>query len=228
MNPIRKATGFVLIAAVTAVVSGSVGAMAHSSATYYPAKWAVADRAGVPFRFTTDFPKTVKRDRVQDGKQQWNNQNRAMYFNFQNTQSDYSPYPPSVCPGTFLKNGVHWGPIDGSGSTAALTYLCRKGDSPDHLYSFQIKFDSDEAGLWYSDTGSPGSNEIDFWSVASHEFGHGTGWSAHFDEFTTECPRSGDLTGRHTMCAKTLTSTTMQRSLAPHDQDTFAGAYPAR
>jgi hypothetical protein len=150
-----------------------------------------------------------------------------MYFNYQNTQSDYSPFPASVCPGTFQKDAVHWGPIDGSGNTLATTWICNKSSNASHLYSFQIKFDSDEGGRWYSDTGTPGSSESDFWSVASHEFGHATGWTSHFGELTTLCPQSGDLSGRHTMCAKILNGNTAQRSLNTHDRDTFVDAYPA-
>jgi len=147
-----------------------------------------------------------------------------MYFNYQSSQPDYAPFSPSVCPGTFQKDAVHWGPIDGSGDGLAVTFKCVKGGDESHLYSFQIKFDSDEAGFWYSDTGTPGGSESDFWSVATHEFGHATGWSPHFVEGSSLCPDGED---QQVMCPE-LDGGATERRLDTHDKDTFSDAYPAQ
>lgn len=77
--------------------------------------------------------------------------------------------------------------------------------------------------LWYSDSGTNiGSNESDFWSVATHEMGHATGWGDQHFSGSTLCPQTGD---RDVMCAALVEGTT-ERRLDPHDEDTFADAYP--
>jgi hypothetical protein len=138
---------------------------------------------------------------------------------------------------------------DGTPETAALarTTVCIQVDangnavvcSPENLPCIR-KFwvDFDIAETWYtgtgtySNTGHPDpflpSPENDFWSVATHELIHGTGWAVHFAESDDAfCPNGlEDSPGnpRQTMCKATIG--TAQRTMDEHDTHTFVKPYP--
>jgi len=60
--------GFLItLGLISGLASVALSAEGHDASTYFTKKWAVGDRAAVPWRFTSDFPETQKRDRVQDG-----------------------------------------------------------------------------------------------------------------------------------------------------------------
>ena len=84
------------------------------------------------------------------------------------------------CPGIYghEQNHVFRFPLsDGQFGTIARTWLCFASGK---MYHFQMIFDDDEH--WYVGTGDPESYVVDTWGIATHEFGHGTGWVVHFDE----------------------------------------------
>ncbi|HEX7169063.1 MAG TPA: hypothetical protein VF230_18945, partial [Acidimicrobiales bacterium] len=69
---------------------------------------------------------------------------------------------------------------------------------------------------------------FDVWAVASHEFGHVTGWGG---EHYTPAPDAGVLCDegsqqKHTMCPGIATSNQRMRTLEAHDIGTFNNAYP--
>jgi hypothetical protein len=68
----------------------------------------------------------------------------------------------------------------------------------------------------------------DLASVATHEFGHASGWAHHYDDAGVDpggliC---GNNSGQATMCATHYKGTARQRSLQTHDVHTFKAAYP--
>lgn len=80
----------------------------------------------------------------------------------------------------------------------------------------------DAARTWYAGTGTPGSAQIDVFSVVSHEAGHATGWAGHFS--LTESI-GDDNAGQATMCPSVSPGTVRLRTLSSHDIHTFTAAY---
>ncbi len=88
------------------------------------------------------------------------------------------PYKDS-CPAAYRENAIHWHNLN---PALAITWSCWTtgfGNGTE-MFSFQITFDASPAlngspYRWYSGTGtSLASDQYDFYSVASHEFGHAT------------------------------------------------------
>lgn len=76
---------------------------------------------------------------------------------------------------------------------------------------------------WYVGTGLPSSSQVDLRSVATHEFGHTTGFTGHFLEGSSTC--NGEFEPHHTMCPAISPGESFMRSTAEHDQHTFLAAY---
>jgi hypothetical protein len=112
----------------------------------------------------------------------------------------------------------------------------------DGSHKFYVNFDKTEGARWYRGSSSkvpraPGSNfdnedsKIDLQSVATHEFGHGLGQAKHWDpDKDLNNGRGGARCStyesrRETMCALITAGTAWQRSLGPHDRETFKKAY---
>jgi len=123
-----------------------------------------------------------------------------------------------------MKNAVHIGGIDGGGETLAFAYTCYFSDgSSVFVDSVQIKFD--QAEDWYKQNDTPvPSGQIDAESVATHEFGHETGWRDHFNAGADICDHPGDEPW-HTMCPLVPSGTSFWRSLEEHDRHTFNAEY---
>ena len=116
------------------------------------------------------------------------------------------------------------------------TFQDAGGSDNNSLHSFQIKFDS--TVTWYTGTGTPGSTEVDLWSLAAHEFGHATGRGktfggkatvggdgfGHFLDSSSLC--NVNEADHHTMCQTNIaTGQKWDRSLNTHDKDTFENKY---
>lgn len=202
----------VLVVALVALAAPQLPAGAHAAADYYNSKWQ-RDRS-VEWRFTAGVPDTAFRDRVRDGAGRWNSLGPSMHFD--KLSGDYANFDPYVCPGSYQKDGVHRRYL--SGDTLAVTLTCRFSGTSE-LYSFQIVFD--EGRSWYNGTGTPGSNEFDTEGVATHEFGHATGWSGHFGDSWDVCQPPD----KHTMCPTIAPGTIGARALEEHDKHTFVNAY---
>lgn len=192
----------------------------------------------VGWRFADGFPSGDDiRARVKDGPRAWNDLNTNLSFNFQDGQPDYDPFPADQCPslGADEKDALHWGSL--SPGVLASTYVCTffeaGGSDTDSIHSFQIKFNSDVD--FYTGAGDPGSNQIDLWSVAVHEFGHATGRACTRGSLTIAgdgcghfinsplCDRT--VSSYHTMCRFIFFGKTWSRTLEEHDKDTFRNAY---
>lgn len=114
-------------------------------------------------------------------------------------------------------NVLYWQNLSGP---LGVTSTCVSGT---RLVRFTIVIDSaPAAGSWYTGTGDAPSDRYDLWSVASHEFGHATGWGPHFAEDSPECPNDST---RHTMCGGIYIGTERQRTLTTHDIHTYDGRY---
>lgn len=149
------------------------------------------------------------------------NQN-TLYMSSVDGKKDGDLARTSVCP-----------QLDGNGAPV----ICQPENLP-CIKKFWIDFDIAET--WYTGTGiysqggrprryNPGA-EYDFWSVATHELIHGTGWAVHFAESDDAfCPNGlEDSPGnpRQTMCKLVLYGGTAQRTMDVHDAHTFVKPYP--
>jgi hypothetical protein len=121
------------------------------------------------------------------------------------------------------ENLIGMRPLDGRGKNLAMTTVCRSGST---IVRFVTVFDSAEP--WYTGTSTTVPHgRPDLWSVAVHEFGHAAGWAGHFDDpaLGLGAGLCGNFSGQHTMCATHYSGTARQRSLGPHDIDTFRQMY---
>lgn len=221
-------------AAVLAVLIIAPSVSAHTSSTHYPQRW--SSGSDVYFRFTAGFPGGDYRSRVLDGASQWTSRGGVAEVDFFWAGGSNAPNFDfqSNCNSNFNGiNGIHWADLDYlGGGVLGVTYVCRTSTT---VVSFQMAFDNDRD--WYRGTGDANdgflnqcipSCQDDFWSVASHEFGHASGFvgpastGGHFAESDAVCPNDDS---RHTMCPSIYGGTERQRTLEDHDVHTFTGAY---
>lgn len=106
--------------------------------------------------------------------------------------------------------------------TLARTNACNDEDLG-HTTKFHIGFNPDYS--WYTGTGTPASGVYDFRSIATHEFGHATGFYGHFSDSSILCIPGSDAEPRHTMCRVGYPGGAYWRSTEEHEIHTFLGAY---
>jgi hypothetical protein len=101
----------------------------------------------------------------------------------------------------------------------------------DRIHHWYMKSDIDEPWHTSTTTGDIG-NRPDFWSVATHELGHSTGfYPYHFDDHPDEAqyPHNysgcADTASQQTMCSIHYPGTSRMRTPASHDIDAIFGAY---
>lgn len=111
-------------------------------------------------------------------------------------------------------NDLTRGNIDGAGRTLAVTTIYYSGS---RITRFVMKFDTSEN--WYLGSGSPGSNQVDGQSVATHEFGHAHGQGHAQSQY---CSGSGSAT----LCPYYTMGTTYMRSLEADDRNGINTLYP--
>jgi hypothetical protein len=227
----RRFTTAFIGAAVTLLASlvFSNSASAHTSSTYITHAWAAATDAN--YMFSATFPTgCCFRDRVRGGATEWTQRggtNEPDFFDVGNTGN----IDPFSC---VTPNAIHYRNLDGEGSsTLGITYVCWT-QSTGNLFSYQMSFDNTGRD-WYTGTGDANdgllqlcvpSCQDDFWSVATHEFGHAAGYlggdNGHFAETDSACP---DDNNRSTMCPTVSPGTERQRDPTDHDVHTWDGAY---
>lgn len=111
-------------------------------------------------------------------------------------------------------NYVEYAGVDGAFGAAAVTTVYMSGN---RITRFTMRYDSSES--WYTGMNTPGSNQLDAWSVAAHEFGHALGLD---DTQATYC--SGSYNNA-TMCSIGQGETWL-RSLETDDINAVSFLYP--
>ncbi len=222
MRQKSRRVGIYLVVVVSILLAASLPVAAHTATDYYKQRW-LTDLS-VDFRFTSSFPASFHQQ-VRLGANQWNSVNTTMTYAEKAAVSDFDP---KVCPSSYQYNGFHWRNIDGSvssgGTILAQTRFCVYSYSvvlaalPREMHSMQITYDQDES--WFASTGDAPLGTYDVWSTASHELGHGTGWSGHLSGSICD-----DNSAQQTMCAFISDGTERQRTLEDHDIHTFRGQY---
>lgn len=108
-----------------------------------------------------------------------------------------------------LSQGIwlYYNNIDGAGGAA--------GNS---LFGSYITFDSSEN--WYAGSGVPAANQVDVWSVATHEFGHSLGLGHTSGIY---CPGN---TNDATMCQYIRWGSYYMRTLEGDDRNGVNSKYP--
>ena len=102
----------------------------------------------------------------------------------------------------------------GSTDNLGETRFCKINGIPDR---FQIALNSNRP--WNVAAGDPDEGVSDFQGVATHEFGHATGFWTHLSDV---CPGT---TGDATMCPGNFPGSAYWRTLLDHDAHTFTSAY---
>jgi hypothetical protein len=216
----RIALAAVLVA-VGSMVALASPAGAHTVGNHFTrGRWPA--NATIQYGLNTGFPSGAWRSRVYDGKEQWNNATNSgeptVLWSLADGVNHGTAGNPCGISGVNTGAGF-WNNLDylGSGVLGA-TRLCTTEVT---IYNFTIEFDSTRSN-WYNGTGdNPGGN-ADFWSTATHEFGHALGFWEHIAEGDGACP---DDSSRATMCPSIYNGTERQRTVATHDIHTYDGAY---
>lgn len=173
---------------------------------------------------------TARRDRNHEAATAWNNVTGAEFtWLFRGNRADLDDTNP--CNNGTEENSYDWtnidGPYDpstGAGSVAGeMTYCYFVYPATGQQYFKNILVRYDQQENWYTGTGSPGSNQTDFLSVATDETGHASGWLGHFLQFSTQCPPTTNPI--HVMCPTLTVGYAQMRTLMSHDIHTFAAAY---
>ena len=210
----------VLVAAAAAVsVLLSAGAEAHSGSLLFHGAWSNSSRGAVPIYAETSLQGAAL-SRVLGAAKTWDNLGESLDFAWKGTKNlSRNPCDAAVRG----RNLIRMGPLDGKGKDLAMTTVCRSGGT---IVRFVTVFDSAEP--WYTGTSTlVPRGRPDLWSVATHEFGHAAGWASHFDDpgIGLGAAICGNFSGQHSMCATHFSGTARQRSLGPHDIDTFRAIY---
>lgn len=206
-----------VVAAV--VVLHAPGAQAHSDSLFFHGTWASSVRGAVPIYAESNLS-GAKLTRALAGAKTWDNLGESLDFVYKGTRSLSRDACDRAVRG---QNLIGFRPLDGRGKDLAMTTVCRSGSS---IVRFVTVFDSAED--WYTGTSTTvPRGRPDLWSVAVHEFGHAAGWAGHYDDpdIGLGAGLCGNFSGQHSMCATHYSGTARQRSLGPHDVETFKRLY---
>lgn len=136
------------------------------------------------YRIRSGFPSNAYYNRIVEAHPSWNSADAGIGPDFVYdgvTTSTGSITNP--CSASF--SAVYWDSLPDSPSALAVTYRCL--NSSNQITRWSIGIDSDRP--WYTGTDSPVSGTIDLVGVATHEFGHATGWYPnHFASDPAVCP----------------------------------------
>ncbi len=214
------------------VIAAQGTAVGHNAATWYGIPWGSDGLPSITYKFNDNFPTGNWRDRVRDAADRWSNVD-PNNFAFNNLSSDNPKNFGNQCADyDFEENVIYYRNLSGAYGLAS---VCAKSNG--NAKWFTVSFDSSQN--WYRGTGNPASNEIDAWSVAQQELGHGTGFLAgsggdHFSS-DSDCDRDApiDLDSWQTMCAGTVQilgydeekGHTFRRTLETHDKHTLDNQY---
>lgn len=197
----------------------------------------------VLWAFDNGFPSGPFRQAVRDGAGTWNSLSRRFQFAYDSRdlsterQFDGEKHYCSEQRQPVARNGrslglVFWEALPSSGDRDVLARagVCFKRQGSGYrLLAFRMAYDRTQPNWYRGESGSVPSESIDARSVATHEFGHSTGFLRHYDGKNSiptgsdQCA-SGDQ-NRQTMCSLTYRGQARQRTLGRHDRHTFEGAY---
>ena len=176
--------------------------------------------ASVSWAFTTEVNGDTKRDSIKVAFNKWDFEDGAD-FEFILSSVDHANHSGATridC-NPLPDNDVHW---DDSWGAQGASAIC-DSDNDGLLEAFVAIFNPDNQ--WNLGSGSPGTQEWDLRSIATHEAGHVWGFTGHFDEGSSLCPQNSS---RHTMCPghSSVLGTDWLRTLETHDSHTISNAYP--
>jgi hypothetical protein len=211
-----------LFAAFSFVLTVALPAGAHTaigSGGYYNRRWKID--LHLPWYFANTFPGGAYRDKIVYGVGQWNAQNQPLYWT---KYGDVADFTWTSCPATFERNVIHFQNADKPGYVK----VCVWAADTNRIWSTNMNIDSSGTN-WYTGSSEPASNQIDLWSVATHEWGHMSGsvtgggdGLGHFPESSTVCPTDAS---RQSLCPTIYAGTTWMWDTESHDEHTFQAAY---
>lgn len=198
-----------------AVFAPTSSSYAHTWTDYYAHKWAAA--SDPRYWFDDALPDSSDfRNRIRENGYAWNAQGGPGALDFLPESIDGAGRNCSIGFNKIEYRGLAQG-------VSAGTAVCWYSSGMRYVYGFDITFSNTVTR--YSGTGTPPSGQIDVLAVATHEFGHATGFGANYppDHFASSDPicDSGSSTYA-TMCA---VYHVRYRTLGSHDIHTLEGVY---
>jgi hypothetical protein len=221
----KRITLTAFYAAIFLVGISVASSRAHSPTSWYGGLGWVRDLS-VTYAWTGQLPTSAWRTPIKNAAATWNKAGAKLTFVESSTAISHGY---TACGSAYQDNGVWYRSL--SSTYLAWTSWCTFSGT-NEMYSFQLSVNKNYS--WYIGTGTPSSSQYDLQSVATHELGHAGGWAHHWNDpgygGDYYCSWNGDSTSptRHTMCAETANGTIMQRTLGPHDLDTFQNRYGLR
>lgn len=236
-----------LAALLAMIVWQSPPAAAHSpSSMYATTRPAIGGQNGRNWWFTPSMPAEWTMV-VHRAAETWNRASANFKFNYAGLSGPYSPwgncsYDASDPWDRGKTNGVHYEALPNSEvKYVGVVLFCNVNTSRpivehtsqevrpfDEIKSFNIVFEPRVTWRVTLDDGPGVQGQPDAWGVATHEFGHATGFIGHWNTFDSSlCQNDMQY---HTMCQSSveLVSSHWARKRTPevHDLHTFESWYP--
>lgn len=225
---------YVTAIAGCAVILSAVSASADHT-QFFSRAW--ANDVVIRYTIDPDMPSTAWLSRIGDAVGEWNaaEQDQEPVFLYVG-QLDV-PSITQVCSVT-VNLGIRREQLDdlpqGGTSVGGQTRACVNAGTSRIVRSIvALDVGAGSATSYYtgtapdiSDNGT--SNELDLWSITSHEIGHSLGWVPHWDEGVANpvnsiCP---DSNVRRTMCAGVLRERVAQRTIGASEEAELQAEYP--
>lgn len=217
------------VAVVVLALGFAPAAHAHDPTPYYTMHWTPAK--SVPMLWAPSFPGGEWRSRVANARGAWNrlSPNAPLFYDAGQSRTEMAM--GNCSPAALGINQVHFANLDFVGHPLGVSWACYRvqPNGAHEMFGVTVAFDSGAGYDWYTGTGNPGHQQYDLRSVATHEFGHLTGFvgdpqtgtNMHFDGALC-VPVAATY---QTMCAGTYQGANWTATLGDHDRHTLLAAY---
>jgi len=229
MSRMRGYAAYFLAGVVAGMLVAPPALVAHPASSWYDFIWGPQDLPVINVYWDDSFFNTAAwRARVEDGFDEWSVIQPSSFQFFSPSTGTVNQVWRNTCN---ANTDVTVFARDLSGEAVGRTVACETFPGSGVFVQVHVGFDNQVT--WNVGTDVPSASEMDAWHIASHEFGHATGWTPHLAT-SLDCDQVApiDFQSWQTMCQTanvlgvgTEYGKTLRRSTETHDQHTFNGAY---